>query len=97
MAHDTVRRLDVELLADVADRRGVAAIFDAPADEVVDLPLFRGECYVRHWGPPFRYGEDSGCRLKGTRECRRPRPGEHPYMTDVLEYIVLPYTNKEKK
>jgi hypothetical protein len=43
MAHDSVGRADLEIVADLADRRPVAAAADFLADKVVDLALTLGK------------------------------------------------------
>src|SRR5207244_5125597 len=43
MAHDAIRRLDVEAFADLSNRRTKSAAFDFVLDKIVNLPLPLGQ------------------------------------------------------
>ena len=52
MAHHPVGRVDLEVLADLTDRRAVAAAAHLVANEFVDLALPGGELFHGHASSP---------------------------------------------
>ena len=73
VAHHPVGALDLELVADLADRRAVAPPLDLAADELVDLALARGQGFEVGHGQDLRRWRGSILRPSVGAGSRRGR------------------------